>query len=157
VTCDFACEFDLVRRGTCAGRRLSPQTSADGKSLCRHAERKCSSSWRLFKAYSWHPRITKMRKAGHEFGEAAVILMNPSSPPQCWSHGSVININMKALILFALIQQLPLPIRYQAYREIPVLRHGVETRIPRSFDDQPSFRSRLWLWRNSDANPLFLA
>jgi hypothetical protein len=35
-------------------------------------------------------------------------------------HESVININMKALTLFPLVQQLPLSIRYQAYREIPV-------------------------------------
>ena len=78
------------------------------------------------------------------------------SPPQCWSHESVINIDMRALTLFPLVQQLPLPTRYLGYREISVSQYSVENRIARSFDDQPSLQSRLWLWRNSGANSLVL-
>ena len=57
-------------------------------------------------------RITNMRTA-HEFGGRVSYLNgNSSILSQCWSHESVININMKALTLFPLVQQLPLSIRY---------------------------------------------
>jgi len=80
------------------------------------------------------PRITNLRQAREAAGREM-----ESSPSQCWGHESVININMNALTLFPLVQQLPLSIRYQAYREIPVSQYSVENRIARSFDDQPSF------------------
>ena len=49
----------------------------------------------------------------HEFGERVSSLNgNCSILSQCWSHESVIKINMKALTLFPLVQQLPLSITY---------------------------------------------
>ena len=78
------------------------------------------------------PRITNLRQAREAAGREM-----ESSPSQCWGHESVINIKMNALTLFPLVQQLPLSIRYQAYREIPVSQYGVENQIVRFFDNQP--------------------
>ena len=53
----------------------------------------------LFEACRWRPRITNMRQA-REFGGAGWSWLKWNlSPAKCWSHQSVININMKALTL----------------------------------------------------------
>ena len=64
-------------------------------------------------------RGVQMVSEDHEYAHGAriwragvILKWKLSILSQCWSHESVIKINMKALTLFPLVQQLPLSITY---------------------------------------------